>query len=50
MNVLSLFDGCSSGQLALERANIPVDNYFASECVQQVIIYVTRLRILDIYV
>ena len=31
MNVLSLFDGCSSGQLALERANIPVDNYFASE-------------------
>jgi DNA (cytosine-5)-methyltransferase 3A len=31
MNVLSLFDGCSSGQLALERAGIHVDNYFASE-------------------
>lgn len=31
MNVLSLFDGCSGGQQALERAGIKVDNYFASE-------------------
>jgi DNA-cytosine methyltransferase len=31
MNVLSLFDGMSCGQQALERANIVVDNYFASE-------------------
>lgn len=31
MNVLSLFDGMSCGQLALKRAGIPVDNYFASE-------------------
>lgn len=31
MNVLSLFDGMSCGQLALERAGIKVDNYFASE-------------------
>ena len=31
MNVLSLFDGCSSGQVALERAGVDVDNYFASE-------------------
>jgi len=31
MNVLSLFDGISCGQLALQRANIRVDNYFASE-------------------
>ncbi len=31
MNVLSLFDGCSSGQLALERADVYVENYFASE-------------------
>ena len=31
MNVLSLFDGMSCGQIALERAGIPVDNYFASE-------------------
>lgn len=31
MNVLSLFDGISCGQLALQRAGIHVDNYFASE-------------------
>lgn len=31
MNVLSLFDGISCGRLALERAGIHVDNYFASE-------------------
>ncbi len=31
MNVLSLFDGISCGQLALQRAGIKVDNYYASE-------------------
>jgi DNA (cytosine-5)-methyltransferase 3A len=31
MNVLSLFDGISCGRLALERAEIPVTNYYASE-------------------
>ena len=31
MNVLSLFDGISCGQIALNRANIPYDNYYASE-------------------
>jgi DNA (cytosine-5)-methyltransferase 3A len=31
MNVLSLFDGMSCGQLALQRAGIHVDNYYASE-------------------
>ena len=31
INVLSLFDGMSCGQIALERAGIAVDNYFASE-------------------
>lgn len=31
MNVLSCFDGISGGQLALQRAGIKVDNYFASE-------------------
>lgn len=31
MNVLSLFDGISSGRIALDRAGIKVDNYFASE-------------------
>ena len=29
--VLSLFDGMSCGQIALERAGITVDNYYASE-------------------
>ena len=31
MNVLSLFDGISCGQIALERAGIDVDKYYASE-------------------
>ena len=31
MNVLSLFDGISCGQIALNRAGIKYDNYFASE-------------------
>jgi DNA-cytosine methyltransferase len=31
MNVLSLFDGMSCGQIALERIGVKVDNYFASE-------------------
>lgn len=31
INVLSLFDGISGGQVALQRAGIKVNNYFASE-------------------
>lgn len=31
MNVLSLFDGMSCGQLALQKAGLKVDKYFASE-------------------
>ena len=31
MRVLSLFDGISCGQVALERAGIPVEEYYASE-------------------
>jgi len=31
MNVLSLFDGMSCGRIALDKANIKYDNYFASE-------------------
>ncbi len=31
MNVLSLFDGMSCGQLALRKAGIPYEKYFASE-------------------
>jgi DNA (cytosine-5)-methyltransferase 3A len=36
-NVLSLFDGISCGQIALQRAGIRVDNYFASEIKQSAI-------------
>jgi len=31
MNVLSLFDGMSCGQIALDKLGIKVDKYFASE-------------------
>ena len=31
MNVLSLFDGMSCGQIALNKADINIDNYYASE-------------------
>lgn len=31
INVLSLFDGMSCGQVALSRANISIDKYYASE-------------------
>ena len=31
MNVLSLFDGMSCGQIALDRCGLSYDNYFASE-------------------
>jgi DNA (cytosine-5)-methyltransferase 3A len=31
MNTLSLFDGISCGRLALDRANIQYDHYYASE-------------------
>jgi len=31
MNVLSLFDGMSCGQIALDQLGVKVDNYFASE-------------------
>jgi len=31
LDVLSLYDGCSMGRVALERAGIPVKQYYASE-------------------
>ena len=31
MRVLSLFDGISCGQVALERAGVPIEKYYASE-------------------
>lgn len=39
MDVISLFDGCGCGRLALKRAGIQVDNYWASE------IHKTAIRI-----
>jgi DNA-cytosine methyltransferase len=37
VNVLSLFDGMSCGRIALDRAGIPVTNYFSSEIDKYVI-------------
>lgn len=37
MNVLSLFDGISCGQVALERAEVKIDRYFASEIKERAI-------------
>jgi DNA-cytosine methyltransferase len=37
MNILSLFDGMSCGQIALNRAGIKYENYFASEIDKDVI-------------
>ena len=31
INVLSVFDGMSCGRIALERQNIPITSYYASE-------------------
>jgi site-specific DNA-cytosine methylase len=36
-NVLSLFDGISCGQVALQRAGIPVNKYYASEIDQRAV-------------
>ena len=41
MNVLSLFDGMSCGQIALDQLGIKVDNYFASE-IKETAIKVTK--------
>jgi len=41
MNVLSLFDGMSCGQIALQKANINVNKYFSSE-IDQYAIQITQ--------
>ena len=46
LNVLSLFDGISSGQLALQKAGIKVDNYYASE-IEKASIKVTQANFPD---
>jgi DNA (cytosine-5)-methyltransferase 3A len=43
LNVLSLFDGISCGQIALERAGIKVNTYYASE-IKKNAIKVTKLN------
>jgi site-specific DNA-cytosine methylase len=43
LNVLSLFDGISIGQLALKKAGIQVDNYYASE-IKPIAIQVTQFN------
>jgi site-specific DNA-cytosine methylase len=37
MNILSLFDGISCGKVALERAGVPITEYYASEIDQHAI-------------
>lgn len=46
INVLSLFDGISCGRLALQRAGIPVNQYFASE-IDKHAIKVTQINFPD---
>lgn len=47
INVLSLFDGMSCGRIALERAGIPVNQYYASE-IDKNAIKVSQANWLDI--
>ena len=45
MKVLSLFDGISTGRLALENAGIPVDAYYASEIDESTIKILEELQL-----
>ena len=47
INVLSLFDGIACGYLALNRAGIPIENYYASE-INESAIYVAKNNFPDI--
>lgn len=54
INVLSLFDGISCGRVALERAKIPVNKYFASEIDKKAILiskknYPDIIQLGDVY-
>ena len=44
MNVLSLFDGMSCGQIALNNLGIKIDNYFASE-IDKDAIFITKKKL-----
>ena len=46
ITVLSLFDGISCGRIALERADIKVDKYYASE-IKKIAIETTMLHYPD---
>ena len=46
MNVLSLFDGISCGQVALQRTELVVDKYYASEIGMLTVNEVERLQTL----
>lgn len=46
LNVFSTFDGISGGRLALERAGIPVNKYYASE-INKDAIFVTQYHYPD---
>lgn len=46
MNVLSLCDGMSCGQIVLKELNIPIENYFAYE-IKPTAIYTTQLNFPD---
>jgi site-specific DNA-cytosine methylase len=48
MNVLSLFDGISCGRIALDRAGIKVDNYYASEIDEKIAIKISKKNYSDI--
>ena len=47
VNVLSLFDGCSMGRVALEKSGIPVNQYYASE-IDKYAIQISRKNYSDI--
>lgn len=47
MKILSLFDGISCGRLALQRAGIPVDRYYASE-IEEAAIQISQKNYPDI--
>lgn len=48
LNVLSLFDGISTGYLALQRAGIPIKNYYASE-IDKYAIKISQKNFTDIH-
>ena len=48
MRVLSLFDGISCGHVALDRAGIPVEVYYASEIDKYAIQITQKLSLIHI--